>query len=319
MILVAGEGQSARRSADFLKLDAASLPVSHKIEIGGDPDWLAIGFGSVWVAVPRTNEVVRVDPVHNSVQARVAVDKEPCYGIGVGVERVWVLSCQGQTLTRIDPRTNKVDLSVPVKIDKAGEGSIAVDARSVWFVSNEDGHSSTLTQADVKTGRTIKQIPVGKDSAVVKTGFGSIWVVSSAEGRVYRVNPASGRVAARIPVAATPRFTTVGSGSVWVLSQSDGSVARINPLTNKITAVIAAHVPGTGGEICSGGGFIWVTMAGTPVTRIDPARNRVIDQYGNYNKADAIRYGFGSVWVSDHGKGELWRIDAAKLSAVPRK
>jgi streptogramin lyase len=200
-----------------------------------------------------------------------------------------------------------------VKIDPAGEGSIAVDARSVWFVSNEDGHSSTLVQIAVKSGRTVRNIMVGKDSAVVKLSMGAVWVVSSGENKIYRVDPVKGKVVARIDVAAGPRFSTVGAGSLWVISQSEGSVARIDLRTNKIKAVIAAHVPGAGGEICYGGGLIWVTMSGTPVMRIDPARNKVIDQYGNYPKADAIRYGFGSVWVSDHGKGDLWRIDAAKL------
>jgi virginiamycin B lyase len=126
----------------------------------------------------------------------------------------------------------------------------------------------------------------------------------------------NGKVTAMIGVAAGPRFATVGAGSLGVLSQSDGSVSRIDLRTNQIKATIAAHVPGAGGEICYGGGFIWVTMSGTPVTRIDPVRNKVIDQYVNYPKADAIRYGFGSVWVSDHGKGDLWRIDAGKLPRV---
>jgi virginiamycin B lyase len=299
--------------SDFAKLDASKLPISHKIHIGGDPDWLATGFGSVWVAVPKNNELVRVDPRRNVVQARVPVDKEPCYGIGIGGDRVWVLNCQSQTLTRVNPKTNKVDLRVPVKIDSAGEGSIAAGARSVWFVSNADGHASTLMQVAVKSGHTIRKITVGKDSAVVKLSLGAVWVVSSGENKIYRIDPAKGKVVARIDVAAGPRFATVGAGSLWVLCQSDGSVARIDLRTNKVKAVIAAHVPGAGGEICYGGGFIWVTMSGTPVIRIDPARNRVIDQYGNYPKADAIRYGFGSVWVSDHGKGDLWRIDAAKF------
>ena len=312
-LLWQARAQEANAAAEFAKLDARKLPISHKIHIGGDPDWLATGFGSVWVAVPKNNELVRVDPVRNVVQARVAVDKEPCYGIGIGTDRVWVLNCQSQTLTRIDPRNNKVDMRAPVKIDPAGEGSIAVDARSVWFVSNEDGHAGTLTQASVTTGKTLRKIVVGKDSAVVKLGLGAVWVVSSGESKVYRVDPANGKVTARIGVAAGPRFATVGAGSLWVLSQSDGSVSRIDLRTNKVSAVIAVHVPGAGGEICYGGGFIWVTMSGTPVTRIDPVRNKVIDQYVNYPKADAIRYGFGSVWVSDHGKGDLWRIDAGKL------
>jgi virginiamycin B lyase len=311
-------GQETKAIPDFSRLDASTLPIAKKIHIGGDPDWLAVGFGSVWVSVPKNNELVRVNPIRNVVQARVPVDKEPCYGIGIGADRVWVLNCQSQTLTRVDPKTNKMDLRVPVKIDPIGEGSIAVDSRSVWFVSNEDGHASTLTQIAVKSGRVVKRIAVGKDSALVKVSLGAVWVVSSGESKVYRVDPVRGKVTAMIAVAAGPRFATVGTGSFWVLSQSDGSLTRIDLRTNKVKAVIAVHVPGAGGEICYGGGFIWVTMGGTPVTRIDPARNRVIDQYGNYPKADAIRYGFGSVWVSDHGKGDLWRIDAAKLPRADR-
>jgi YVTN family beta-propeller protein len=306
-------GQQTKQALEFPRLDAATLPITQKIHIGGDADWLGIGFASVWVTVAKNNEVVRVDPARNAVQARIAVDKEPCYGIGIGVDRVWVLNCQSKTLTRINPRTNAVDLRVPVKIDDGGEGSIAVDERYVWFASNEDGHASTLTQADVKTGRTLKRIAVGKDSAVVKLSDGAVWVVSSGEGNVYRVDPAKGKVTAMIAVAEGPRFSTLGAGSLWVLSQSDGSVSRIDPATNKVVAVIPVHVPGKGGEICYGGGFIWVTMDGNPVTRIDPEKNKVVDQYGNYPKADGIRYGFGSVWVSDHGKGDLWRIDPAKM------
>ena len=310
----------AKAAAEFLKLDAATLPIIKKIQIGGDADWLAIGFGSVWVTVAKNNEVVRVDPVRNVVQARIAVDKEPCYGIGIGVDRVWVLNCQGKTLTRINPKTNAVDMRVPVKIDDSGEGSIAVDERYVWYASNEDGHSSTLSQVEVKTGRKLKGIAVGKDTGVVKLAFGSVWAISSGEGNVYRVDPATRKVTAMITVAEGPRFTTEGAGSLWVLTQSDGNVSRIDPATNKVVAVIPVHVPGKGGEICFGGGFIWVTMDGNPVTRIDPATNKVIDQYGNYPKADGIRYGFDSVWVSDHGKGELWRIDPAKMrSGVERE
>ena len=313
--LVCASGQETKQSAKFAIFDASSLPIVQKIHVGGDPDWLSIGFGSVWVSVPKTNEIVRVDPVRNTIQARIALtdDQEPCYGIGMGPDRVWVLNCQSQTLTRINPHSNKVDLRIPVGIDPAGEGGIAVSQNSVWFVSNEDGRSSTLTQVNSHNGHIVRRIAVGKDSAVVKLGFGSVWVVSSGEGKVYRVDPIHRKVMATIAVNAGPRFTTVGAGSLWVLSQSDGSVSRIDPAKNKVSAVIRAQVPGAGGEICYGGGFIWVTMNGTPVTRIDPARNRVVDQYGNYKNADAIRFGFGSVWVSDHGKGDLWRMDPRRM------
>jgi virginiamycin B lyase len=292
--------------------DFSSIPVVAKIHIGGDPDWLAIGFGSVWVAVPKTNEIVRIDPRNNAIQARIAVDQEPCYGIGIGPSRVWVLNCKSQTLTRIDPRLNKVDLRVPVSIAPEGEGSIAVGYKSVWFIANQDGKSDTLTQINPENGHTRKKIKVGKDSAVVTLGFGSVWVTSSGKNAVYRVNPRNGRITAKIPVAPGPRFTVAYNNRLWVLSQSDGSASRIDPAKNKVDLVVKAHLPGAGGDIAGGGGYIWLAAAGTPLTRISKS-GRIIDQYGNYPGADAIRFGFYSVWISDHAKGDLWRINPNKL------
>jgi virginiamycin B lyase len=302
------------KSADFPKHDFATIPVIAKIHTGGNPDWLAMGFGSVWVSVPKTNEIVRIDPNSNSIQARIVVDQEPCYGIGIGPTRVWVLNCKSQTVTRIDPRRNKVDLRVKVSIAPEGEGSIAVGYKHVWFVGNEDGHSSVLMQLDAINGHTLRKITVGKDSAVVTLGFGSVWVTSSGENAVYRVNPGSGRVTDVIAVAAGPRFTTVHNNSLWVLSQSNGSASRIDPLRNKVDLVVNAGVPGAGGDICGGKGYIWLAAAGTPVTRISKS-GKIIDQYGNYPGADAIRFGFYSVWVSDHARGDIWRIDPNKLPA----
>jgi streptogramin lyase len=313
LLLAAIAAVAQTNSPEFPRHDASALPITAKIHIGGDPDWLAIGFRSVWVAVPKTNEIVRIDPEHNQIQARIPVDQEPCYGIAIGPTRIWVLNCKSQTLTRIDPRSNQIDLRVPVAIAPEGEGSIAVGYNSVWFISNEDGHSSTLVQIDPVHGNTRKKIKVGKDSAVVTLGFGSVWVTSSGENAIYRVNPRNGRVMATIAVAAAPRFTTAYNNFLWVLSQSDGSASRIDPAKNKVDWVANARVPGAGGDICGGRGFIWVAAAGTPVTRISSKSGRVIDQYGNYPGADAIRFGFSSVWVSDHTKGDLWRMDPNKL------
>src|ERR1043166_7238893 len=105
--LSTAKGLPTKATVEFIKLDATTLPIIKKIPIGGDADWLAIGFGSVWVTVAKNNEVVRVDPVRNVVQARIPVDKEPCYGIGIGVDKVWVLNCQSKTLTRINPKTTE--------------------------------------------------------------------------------------------------------------------------------------------------------------------------------------------------------------------
>src|SRR5205809_7130857 len=70
-------------AAEFPRFDASTLPVTAKVHIGGDPDWLGIGFGSVWVSVPKNNEVVRINPSTNAIETRIKVGEEPCYGIGI--------------------------------------------------------------------------------------------------------------------------------------------------------------------------------------------------------------------------------------------
>jgi streptogramin lyase len=306
----------AEQGPNFPKMDASTLPIQAKIHTGGDPDWLAVGFGSIWVSVPKNDEIVRIDPVTNSIQARIKVPGEPCYGIGIGKTHVWVLACKGQTLLRIRPWDNQVDRTSAVHIAPHGEGAIAVAQNSVWFVGNENGHSAELVRV---TSSTSKMAAVGADSAVVNAAFGSIWVTSSGEGKVYRVDPQSLTVTAKITVPAGPRFTTAGGGSVWVLSQSEGLVSRIDPVQNKVVSTIKAGVPGAGGDIAYGGDRLWVAAAGTPLTRIDPQSNQVLEQYGNYKGADAVRFGFGSVWVSDHGKGDVWRIDPSRILSAANK
>lgn len=308
VLIVSGQ---SKRSAEIRQADASALPIQTKIHLGGDPDWMSAGFGSLWVSVPKNNEIVRINPANNTVVARIKVSDEPCYGIGIGTTHVWVLTCKGQKLTRIRPWDNTADQATAVRVAPHGEGAVAISQGSVWFVADGDGHSDRLSRFCNGATRNLK---VGADSAVVTAGFGSIWVTSSGPGIVYRVDPGSLKITAKISVPPTPRFTAIGSGSVWVLSQKDGVVSRIDPRRNKVVASVAAGIPGAGGDIAYGGGYIWAAGAGTPLTQIDPRSNRVLRQFGNYKGADAVRFAFGSIWISDHGKGDVWRIDPDQLS-----
>ena len=120
------------------------------------------------------------------------------------------------------------------------------------------------------------------------------------------------KVVATIPVGPTPRFLAAGLGSVWTLNQGDGSVSRIDPATNKVSATIEVGVPGEGGDIAVGEGAVWVTAIGKPLSKIDPATNRVVTQYVGKG-GDALRVGLGSLWLSNHEFHEVWRIDPKGL------
>ena len=106
----------------------------------------------------------------------------------------------------------------------------------------------------------------------------------------------------------------LGEGAIWVQNRTDGSVSRIDPATNREAARIAAHAPTPAGDISAGGGAVWLSVDGMPVTRIDPRTNTVTHQFVGGSGADAVRWGAGALWVADHKIGQLWRIDASRIA-----
>ena len=129
------------------------------------------------------------------------------------------------------------------------------------------------------------------------------------------MDPHTNLVVETIPVGPAPRFLATGEGSVWTLNQGDGSVSRIDPKTNKVVATIEVGVPGEGGDIAVGEGSVWVTSFEFPLSRIDPAPNKVVQQFAGQG-GDAVRVGQGSVWLTDLKGQQLWRIDPRRIEAT---
>jgi virginiamycin B lyase len=202
---------------------------------------------------------------------------------------------------------------VPVRA--GGEGAFAIVHGSFWIRDNvSDSAASAVVRVDARTGAILARIVTGARSDVVIAGFGSVWVASTGANVVVRIDPTANRVLARIPVGRSPKFMTAGEGALWVQNQSDGSVSRIDPTTNRESARIAAHAPTSAGDISAGGGAVWLSVDGMPVTRIDPRTNSVTNQYVGGEGVDAIRWGVGALWAADHKTGQLWRIDADRIT-----
>jgi len=89
----------------------------------------------------------------------------------------------------------------------------------------------------------------------------------------------------------------------------------VDPKTNKVVATIDVGVPGTGGEISFGEGSLWVTAFEFPLSRIDPATDKVVQQFAGKG-GDAVRAGLGSVWLSNLEAGNVWRIDPKRIEAT---
>jgi virginiamycin B lyase len=310
ILAVVSDQQKPGVQDSAVKIPLAKLVPEAVFEIPGSPDWIAIG-NDVWISNLPKNSVSRLDPRSNKVKQVITGLNKPCSGLAIGFGSLWVPNCGNKTLARIDLKSGKIQTQIETGIADA-EGGFDVGAGSVWLLTDKSG---TLARVDPKTNRVTKTNVLASGCYAAAYGYGSVWVSCTEKNIIVRVDPATNRVLATIPVGPKPRFLTVGEGGVWTLNQGDGSITRISPSDNRVLATIAVGIPGGGGDISAGEGSIWATSFGFPVSRVDPATNRVVQQFVGEG-GDAIRAGRGSIWLSNYKLGSEWRLDPHKIALI---
>jgi virginiamycin B lyase len=310
---MAQQAEKAKKSGvvnSSVRIPIEKLVPDAVFEVPGDPDWLAID-EHAWVSSASKNLVARMDPMTNKVVALIPVGNEPGSGLAAAFGSLWVPNCGDSTMSRIDLKTGKVTAVFPMTFANS-EGGIAAGAGSLWIVADA---KSTLARLDPTNNQIVAEIRIAPGSSAVVFGENSIFVSSTQESVVTRVDPKTNLIVEKIKVGPAPRFLAVGEGSVWTLNQGDGSISRVDLKTNKIVATIEAGIPGDGGEIAVGEGSVWATSFGYPITRIDPAINKVAQQFFGPG-GDSIRVGLGSVWLSNLRAGNVWRLDPRRIEAT---
>jgi streptogramin lyase len=271
-------------------------------EVKGHPDWMVLTDDAVWVTSSSANHVVRLDAKTNQPGVIVTVAK-PCSGLAVDFGSLWIPSCGDHTVVRVDANTGAVQATIAAEPGDS-EGGITTGAGSVWIVTSKESDLLRIDPTANKVASHIR-IPAGSFNPVFANG--SVWISSNTGGTLVRVDPATNAVVGETSVGPQPRFLTVGADSVWVLNQGDGSIARVDATTGKRTALIAAGIPGLGGEIAFGGGAVWATVFDYPITRIDAVTNAVTGQWHGAG-GDSIRYGHGAVWLTSLTGAKVWRL-----------
>ncbi len=286
-----------------------SLKASATIKIGGTADWVLITDDAVWVASTKPYAVLRIDPTTNRIVATVRVPAEACSGLASGFGSIWVPLCGKKSqLVRIDAAKNTISATLPIA--PAGpEGGITASDDSIWMVTNRNG---TLNRIDPSTN-TVRQrisIPPGSYNPLFSNGI--VWITGVESSVLTAVDASTGKVLESVPVGPKPRFLTSGGGSVWTLNQGDGTVNRIDERSRKMIATIQVGIPGAGGDIGYGAESVWLTAFGVPLTRIDATVDKVVKQWVGKG-GDSIRFGYGSIWLTDYKKGLLSRFPAEEV------
>jgi hypothetical protein len=160
---------------------------------------------------------------------------------------------------------------------------------------------------------------------------GALWVSQSGE-RLLRVDPRSNRVVATLALAnlalanlATPAVTDIGVWGVccWsgiTTSHPAGWLVLVDPARNRVVARV--RLPGLPTAVGAGPSGAWVTGAGGPIWRVEPASGRVVatiavpgglgglpGRKGPAGQVGDVLVDADAVWVSNPANAEVLRID----------
>jgi hypothetical protein len=298
------------------------------------PRWIV--FSDTILIPNKAGGLERLDAKTNKLVDPVPGVTKLCGGAAIDFNSLWIPDCGNHALLRLDakvaadPKAPKrgrggrgpsaeaepAKLADPVKID-SGVGSalpaVAANPDSVWILSDD---KTTLSRVDPDQNKIVSELRLPAGCNTLTFGETALWVTCPSENRVLRINPETTLIEKRIEVSPQPAALAMGESSVWVLCLKEGKVERVDPKTNKVTKTIETGVTGaTAGGIAIGQGSIWVTLTGFPITRIDPASEKVVQQFWGAG-GGAIQFGQGSVWLTNLREGTLWRIDPKRILAT---
>lgn len=119
------------RSEQIVRLDLRSRQLA-EFSVSGSPAGFAFGSGSAWVAVEGGRRVFRLSPTDGAILAEIALDARG-RGITTGGGSIWATTEAG--LVHIDPATNAVRRTIGL-VDPARRGSGPADVAyldgTVW-------------------------------------------------------------------------------------------------------------------------------------------------------------------------------------------
>jgi len=162
--------------------------------------------------------------------------------------------------------------------------------------------ANSLGVLDPSTDRFVGDVPVGEAPTLVAFGAGSAWIVNQRGRVVSRIDARTRRVIDNISAPSRVTGLVATAHSVWLTSSNDSRVRRIEPAYNGIDNRSTRSCDGCGGALAVGEGALWTTDDFTTLARIDPRTGlstRVPTELAR--GAHGVAAGAGAVWVAGDG------------------
>jgi peptide/nickel transport system substrate-binding protein len=264
------------RDQTLLRADTTTGAIIDQIPLAGEPGGVVSGAGSIWAESTIGGMISRVDPTTDQVTQTVPLEIGNAAALGFGQGRLWVADATGNSLVEVSPRTGERVLTLPLDLRPT---SLAVGRRAVWVADYDSG---LVARVNPKLGVTEAIVHVGQGPAALALGKSALWVANSLDSTVSRIDPKTNRVVATIPVDSGPVALAASDGSVWVANPYSGDVSRIDPLRNQVSATI--RVGGQPSAVAIVDHRLWVGAGPSP--RIHRGGTLTIVSTGHFRSID---------------------------------
>ena len=222
------------------------------IPADGIPIGLAVGEGSVWVAVnqgdrlavleigPELGELRGTVTLHTSEFGSLSVLRESVV-LTIGDGALWALERGRGEVTRIDPETRATKRLAE---GHGASSSIAVGGGAIWL-----GGINGVVKLDPATGSELGNVFVSGviDSTATSIAIGAdaTWFTANSRARLWLIPPKGNAVDDSFAVGDGPSSVAVDpAGTVWVASSDDGSVWRLDPEQGSPEPITIGSSPG---------------------------------------------------------------------------
>ena len=280
-------------------------------EITDSPSSVAFTEEGVWVTSLGQTEIFRLDPDGNFVTSTGIIN----FGTGIALTddgAGWVIADDTRDMVRLDLATNEDTNEVDIGEDMTSISTVGTD---VWVAKGAEGEAGEVVRFDAVGLEATASVAVGTGPSQVSATDDVVWVVSSGDRTLTRIDPDTNEVTASITLADVPSAVAAVEDAVWIVSKDAGTLTRIDPDTNEVVATVELDGDVVPGAIAATTSAVWVTDgAANEVERIDPATNEVTDTISVGDAPVAIAADDADVWVVNGGAGTLTHIDPAAFT-----
>jgi YVTN family beta-propeller protein len=191
--------------------------------------------------------------------------------------------------------------------------ALAVDG-TVWISGIDPG----IVGYDAVTGDVRLSVETDDIPLAMEQGFGALWAGEGAGaeiGTVVRVNTGAGTVEARVPLPSPglrPESSlAVTDDAVWALVDGDDADSRLLVSIDPATNAVRDTFPAPPAAEALRGGFgsLWVATSQRSVVRVNPADGSTQATVETGSGSRFMTVGEDAVWVMNQDDGTVSRID----------